>query len=85
MLIGTQAFAGDMQQNHMAKKQMMKECMERMAANHDGSTRHQMKSACRAEMREHMKNSGMSHDEMNKDAMHKGNSMPHEDMDKKPQ
>ena len=54
MLIGTQAFSDDMQKDHMMKDQMMKDCMAKMAAKNDGSTKHQMTTACKAEMKNNM-------------------------------
>lgn len=54
MLIGAQAFAGDMQNDHMMKKPMMNDCMSKMAAKNDGSTKEQMTAACKAETKKHM-------------------------------
>lgn len=55
MLAGMSAFADDMQKDHMGDdkmmKEMMKECMSRMAAKKDGSTHDQMHAACMEEMK----------------------------------
>lgn len=50
MFSGMHAVADDMPKDHMNKEQMMKECMGRMAAKNDGSTKDQMKTMCEAEM-----------------------------------
>ena len=66
MLTGTHAIADDMQKDQN-QEQMMKDCMSRMAAKGDGSTKDQMHTACMAEMKNGMgmgKGKGM--DNMNK-------------------
>lgn len=75
LLIGTQAFADDMSKDHMTpdQMQMMKDCMSRMSAKNDGSTKDQMRAACKTEMQNHMNKDGM-----NKGGMGNDNSMPHE-------
>jgi pentapeptide MXKDX repeat protein len=75
LLIGTQAFADDMAKDHMTQDQMqmMKDCMSRMSAKNDGSTKDQMRAACKTEMKNHMNKDGM-----NKDSMGNDTSMPHE-------
>jgi hypothetical protein len=48
---GSAAFSDATQQDPMMNhKQMMKECMARMTAKNDGSTKGQMKTACKTEM-----------------------------------
>ena len=71
LLAGSQAFADDMQKDHMSKDQVMKECMTRMAAKSDGSTKQQMHDACVMEMKNGMHKDGMGKDEMGKDDMNK--------------
>lgn len=73
MLVGTQAFADDTQKD--TKHQMMKDCMSRMSAKNDGSTKAQMRAACKTEIK----------NGMNKDRMGKDDSTTHDLMDKKPQ
>jgi pentapeptide MXKDX repeat protein len=63
ILSGAQAFAGDTQTNPPpSKDQTMKDCMSRMAEKNDGTTKENMKKACKAEM-----NNSMNKDAMGKD------------------
>ena len=69
ILTGAQAFAADTPPDHMSKDQTMKDCMSRMAAKNDGSTKVAMKKACKAEMNNSMNKDMMGkHDSMTKDA-----------------
>jgi hypothetical protein len=61
ILAGAQVFSGDMQTDKTSKdqkEQLMKDCMTRMAAKNDGSSKEKMKEACKAEM-----NTSMSKDD----------------------
>lgn len=52
MLLGLHAFADDMTKptDKQAHEQMMKDCMAKQEAKHDGSTKEQMKKHCKDEM-----------------------------------
>ena len=60
------AYADDMAKDkmadHSAQKAEWKECMEKMAAKHDGMSHEKMKKACHEELEK-----GMHHDDMHKD------------------
>jgi len=64
MLVGTQAFADDTQKD--TKHQMMKDCMSRMSAKNDGSTKAQMRAACKTEIKNANKDDSTTHDGMDK-------------------
>jgi hypothetical protein len=68
MVAGMHAYADDMHKNHPNREQRMKDCMSRMTAKNDGSTKEQMQTACDAEMKKGM---GMGKEgmDMGKDAM----------------
>jgi pentapeptide MXKDX repeat protein len=71
MFVGAQAFSDDMSKEHMSKHEMMKECMSRMTAKSDGSTKKQMHEACEMEMKNGMHKDGMGKDQMSQDDMSK--------------
>jgi pentapeptide MXKDX repeat protein len=65
ILSSTQVFADDWkteQTNRDQRDQLMKDCMSRMAAKNDGSSKEKMKKACDAEL-----NNSMNKDSMIKD------------------
>jgi pentapeptide MXKDX repeat protein len=67
ILSSAQVFADDLkteQANKDQREQLMNECMSRMAAKNDGSSKDTMKKACKAEL----------NNSMNKDAMIKDDS-----------
>ncbi len=70
----TQSFSDDTMKDHMKSSQMMKDCMARMTAKNDGSTKDQMKTACKTEM-----TGGMS-----KGNTTQGESLIHGDMNTPP-
>jgi len=76
ILTGAQAFSGDTQADPMSKDKMMSDCMSRMTAKNDGSTKDQMMAACKAEMKKGMNKDSMSKDSMNKDNMSKDSNTP---------
>ncbi len=48
---GSASFADAPQQEHMTNRsQMMKDCMARMTAKNDGSSKQEMKTACKTEL-----------------------------------
>ncbi len=65
ILSSAQAFADDWkteQTNRDQRDQLMKDCMSRMAAQNDGSSKEKMKKDCKAEL-----NNSMNRDSMVKD------------------
>ena len=59
MLVGAQAIADD---EHYEHKDMMKDCMARMADKHDGASHHQMTEACHKEIKEAKERHEEKHD-----------------------
>ncbi len=65
ILSSAQVFADDLkteQANQNQRDELMKDCMSRMAAKNDGSSKDKMKKACHAEL-----NNSMNRDSMIKD------------------